>query len=508
METDKPITFTNVTVDMSICSGGGPGGAFFVSTGDNPVTLENSSITNCEGGTGGGFYFSSGDRPLTIKNSTIDSNLASSSVGGGAFISNGDSVSITDSSFDNNFANTSGGGGAYISNSDHVTLARSSFNGNFSTSGAGGGAFISHGGNFTCIDTSFNQNILHSGTGGGLYSSHGGDSTIDGCLFYDNHATGAGNIAGGAYLSFGGMGLVQNSTFSGNSSAAVGGGLYFSSPTMSFNNITVANNSLSDPGAMGSGLFNSAGSTEISNSILSNNNGVAMNCGGAAFTSLGNNIDDDASCALAGAGDKNVDPLLDPIADNGGLTMTHAIKIGSPAMDAGNNATCLAVDQRDAVRPFDGDQNGSSICDIGAFESQDACPNDPNKLLPGQCGCGVPDTDAGGNGILDCFVNQELSFRADTLRNSVASIKKKKNKKNNKRKKQAKKDLAEVSAYADANVNGIAVAASAGKTLPELKSDVEKKTKKAIRFQRKKPENFKKAKKRALKAIDALNAAV
>ena len=101
--------------------------------------------------------------------------------------------------------------------------------------------------------------------------------------------------------------------------------------------------------------------------------------------------------------------------------MTHALKVGSPAIDTANNATCSTVDQRKAVRPFDGDQNGSAACDRGAFESQDACPNDPNKEVAGQCGCGVPDTDAGGNGILDCFVNQELSFRADTLRNSVAN---------------------------------------------------------------------------------------
>ncbi len=33
----------------------------------------------------------------------------------------------------------------------------------------------------------------------------------------------------------------------------------------------------------------------------------------------------------------------------------------------------------------------------------DACPGDPNKVLPGACGCGVADLDSDGDGALDCF---------------------------------------------------------------------------------------------------------
>lgn len=33
----------------------------------------------------------------------------------------------------------------------------------------------------------------------------------------------------------------------------------------------------------------------------------------------------------------------------------------------------------------------------------DACPNNPEKLVPGVCGCDAPDVDANGNGIMDCI---------------------------------------------------------------------------------------------------------
>ena len=58
------------------------------------------------------------------------------------------------------------------------------------------------------------------------------------------------------------------------------------------------------------------------------------------------------------------DPLLGPLADNGGFTQTHALLPGSSAIDAGNSdpAVCPDTDQRGVARPIG---NG---CDIGAYE--------------------------------------------------------------------------------------------------------------------------------------------
>ena len=50
----------------------------------------------------------------------------------------------------------------------------------------------------------------------------------------------------------------------------------------------------------------------------------------------------------------------------------------------------------------------SSSITAGAFFSvalRDACPNDPNKLELGICGCGVSDGDTDGDGAIDCFDN-------------------------------------------------------------------------------------------------------
>jgi len=45
----------------------------------------------------------------------------------------------------------------------------------------------------------------------------------------------------------------------------------------------------------------------------------------------------------------------------------------------------------------------------------DACPLDPSKLTPGNCGCGVPDTDGNANGVLDCLERAPVSVDAPVV---------------------------------------------------------------------------------------------
>ena len=57
-----------------------------------------------------------------------------------------------------------------------------------------------------------------------------------------------------------------------------------------------------------------------------------------------------------------IDPLLGPLANNGGPTRTRALLPGSPAIDAASSDGCPGKDQRDVARPQ------GSACDIGSYE--------------------------------------------------------------------------------------------------------------------------------------------
>ena len=73
---------------------------------------------------------------------------------------------------------------------------------------------------------------------------------------------------------------------------------------------------------------------------------------------------------------------LDAIADNGGPTLTHALQYGSVAIDNGVSP-CPETDQRGVARP----QNGK--CDAGAYEFEgdpppfDDVPPEVTEYLPG-----------------------------------------------------------------------------------------------------------------------------
>jgi hypothetical protein len=63
-----------------------------------------------------------------------------------------------------------------------------------------------------------------------------------------------------------------------------------------------------------------------------------------------------------------IDPKLAPLADNGGPTMTHALRADSPAIDRGDSNVPQLIDQRGQPRKKDGNGDRSAIVDIGAFE--------------------------------------------------------------------------------------------------------------------------------------------
>jgi hypothetical protein len=101
-----------------------------------------------------------------------------------------------------------------------------------------------------------------------------------------------------------------------------------------------------------------------------------MNCSGS-ITSQGFNISDDYSCAFNQPGDhKNVDPILGPLADNGGSMLTHLHQDGSSTIDVGQCIDGLITDQRGISR------HQEAACDIGAVEVKKALPSPPPTPSP------------------------------------------------------------------------------------------------------------------------------
>src|SRR5260370_28523145 len=82
---------------------------------------------------------------------------------------------------------------------------------------------------------------------------------------------------------------------------------------------------------------------------------------------------------LVGSAAAPIDPLLGPLADNGGPTLTHALLSGSPALDAGHNAYDTDWDQRGEGCP----RIVNGIIDIGAFEYQGGGGSPGRATSPG-----------------------------------------------------------------------------------------------------------------------------
>lgn len=187
--------------------------------------------------------------------------------------------------------------------------------------------------------------------GGGLYNQ--GAMTVIGSTFYGNK----GGL-GGAIYNASSM-TVTNSTFSGNQ--GIGGGGIYSNSFITVRNSTIAAN------AGGRGIFIDGGTGVLISTIVAGNTGGDVQ--GTFSAGSTNNLIKDAfnTGGLTNGASGNligVDPLLSPIASNGGPTRTMALQAGSPAIGQGSNPASLTTDQR--FGPF---VRGTAV-DIGAYQRQ------------------------------------------------------------------------------------------------------------------------------------------
>lgn len=117
--------------------------------------------------------------------------------------------------------------------------------------------------------------------------------------------------------------------------------------------------------------------------VANNTTNLGGNCSGT-ITDDGYNLEDTSpsTCGFSSANNSIVgsDPILGPLADNGGATFTRALMTGSPAIDKGKNFSGSSTDQRGTgfARTYDGpaiaNATGGDGTDIGAFEVQAPTP--------------------------------------------------------------------------------------------------------------------------------------
>ena len=373
--TDRGFFISGATVFLShltIQNGGGVtnGGGIHVYTSSdvtlNDVTIKDSSATD----SGGGLSVGNNSLVTTIQTDILNNSVTGTSgYGAGIFIDNTSSLDMNAGSINSNTASgvDSKGGGIYT----HGTLTIDGPVMIYDNEAqlAGGGLYHT-GGSSVIPETSIvlNRAAGASGKGGGIYVSAPGLPVIDQVLVYANNAYDQG---GGIYTT---QDLaITNSTITTNY-AWNGGGIYNDLPTSDLElfNVTVTKNTSPSAPGKAAGIL-TLGSVTLANSIVAENNFINCETGGSGlFTSDFYNMEDSDTCNLNSVSDfPNTAPRLGPVTDNGGNIDTHALHLGSPAINAGNPAGCndnlgaaLTVDQRGFTRPI------GVRCDIGAFEHQ------------------------------------------------------------------------------------------------------------------------------------------
>ncbi len=335
-------------------------------------TVAGNNASDFLGGVGVGIHNSG---TLTISAGAIRNNSSSGGFGDidaskGGSIYNSGSLTIGGTTLDANYVRNSGGG-IYNDASGTAQMTAATISGNIANGAIGGGG----GGIFNVGTATVTQSVVRGnaagfgqnvgGIGGGINNS--GMLTIIASTISGNSAGGgAGKDGGGIFNEPSGQVTVTNSTISGNSAAGGishdgRGGALDNRGAASLTNATLANNTNDALG--GDGIATSgAGTTTLRATLLANG---GANCLGPV-ASQDFNLASDASCAGLGQPHDQVEanPLLGPLAANGGLTATHALMAGSPAIDAGGLpcAPGITADQRGFARPF------GAACDIGAYE--------------------------------------------------------------------------------------------------------------------------------------------
>ena len=417
-------TFSNLKVTGS----GSDGGAIYA--GKTVVSDSAFSGNSAENRGGAIFTSSTGADSLTISRSSLSDNhvlpnpASGYKEGDGGATWSGGRVTLNDAllqgnSVSINRAGVAGGsqlrGGAIFAESVEMTGSTLSDNSVTvveagSSSALGGGAFVVD--TFDATESVIKGNLAKvTGSsypqpwGGGVAGEGNSEATLTDSSLSDNSGviespTGSGNAQGGGMRMGRGVTLVR-STVSGNVTPRYGGGMWVQNltagpthvvalnstisgnqaadgsalfayrstgaqPTVLLENTTVAGNTATDPG--GAAIWSYSGSLEVTNSIVSNEDGCDWDTGFSPALGDGGNVISDASGSCDAFGTAPFGKMatsselaLGPLAANGGPTQTMALGANSSAIGAAVADRCPATDQRGVTR-------AASTCDSGAFQ--------------------------------------------------------------------------------------------------------------------------------------------
>lgn len=277
-------------------------------------------VLDVKEGDGGGIY-SRGN--LDMESCTISENYTGSGGSGGGIANIDKRLNILNCAISANYTSNAsaevdaGDGGGIYNNSENFTIINSTVSGNVTGSG---------------IDGSYRDGT-NGGRGGGIYTDHGGSISATTIC---NNTTGSEGAAG-----------IDSGAEPG--SPGSGGGICSPNSPLNIDNTIVAGNQVPD----------NARGPDIYGWVYSKGYNLIGNDKDLSFNSSCNH------CIIG------TDPVLGPLADNGGPTLTHALLPGSPAIDAGNFTTGTS-DQRGSTRPVDfpNIHNAGNGTDIGAYEVQ------------------------------------------------------------------------------------------------------------------------------------------
>jgi len=327
----------------------------------------------------GGALFASGGT-IDVVGGAIRGNL--SYVAGGAGYAIGGAIDVQDASVEANDSSIDGGA-FYVRENGALTVTRADV---VTNTAATGGALFSVG-TATFRDVRLASNlatgreieqgedfVVEGGYGGGVHVAGGTTTLAQATLLFNGALYG-----GAASVAESGALRIENATIAQNAAEIGGGGLFASGGEATLRNVTFESNG-ADPEQLGGGaVLVASGTVDLGHTVLSHS-AEGDNCRGTV-RSNGYNLDGDGTCRLASNGDRNAEPKLGELARYGRHAVFELLT-DSPAVDGGD-AACrgvdgapLGIDQRGGARPVDGNEDGTSRCDVGAFEW------DPNATPP------------------------------------------------------------------------------------------------------------------------------